>query len=343
MRRERKALPDSEGASMRRLRQTDGLRRVGLWLGRPLALLSVLTLNLALNKYAFYWSYPEILADEQGLYAKNEIEVRWRDATPREVVNKTAMYIDLLKERETDVYHAGEWASINRVAKSPGTWIVAKTRPGEGTLNSSIALYVRGDSDTHSPADLAGRPVAIEEGTGAEYTTMSELGGIIPRDEVKLKQVGEPHRRLLALLDGQVEAAYLIGPWSDIGKALGLRMILQTARQNPTTIVVRRDTDPELLRRYFRATNQTIDLIDETPEDFRESYIWRVEAILEEMGLGVPEETLRRAVLVPTWNRWERYTVEDFATTSEWMSQRGLAPRGLVPGDKVSSYELDVF
>jgi NitT/TauT family transport system substrate-binding protein len=303
----------------------------------------VLTLNLALNKYAFHWSYPEILADEQGLYAKNEVEVRWRDATPRGVVNKTTTYTDLLKERETDVYHAGEWACINRVAKSPGTWIVAKSPPGEGTLNSSFALYVRSDSSVQSPADLAGRPVAIEEGTGAQYTRINDLEGFLPRDEIKLMQVGDPHRRLLALLDGQVEAASLVGPWSDIGKALGLRMVLQTHRKNPTTIVVRRDTDPELLRRYFRATNQAIDLIGGDPETFRKSYLWRVEAILEEMSLSVPEETVRKAIVVSRWNRWERYTEEDFVRTYEWMRQRGLASRGLVSSDKVANYPLDVF
>ncbi|MDA4120049.1 MAG: hypothetical protein OK436_05635, partial [Thaumarchaeota archaeon] len=146
-----------------------------------------------------------------------------------------------------------------------------------------------------------------------------------------------------ALLDGQVEAASLVGPWSDIGKALGLRMVLQSERQNPTTSVVRRDTDPELLHRYFKATNQAIDLIGESPEAFRESYMWRVEAILEEMSLGVPEETLRKAVVVPRWNRWEKYTEEDFAKTYEWLSQRGLAPRGLVPSDKVASHELNTF
>lgn len=303
----------------------------------------MLTLNLALNKYAFHWSYPEILADEQGLYAKNEVEVRWRDATPREVVNKNVMHTDLLKERETDVYHAGEWACIDRVAKSSGTWIVAKSPPGEGTLNSSFALYVRSDSFVQSPADLAGRPVAIEEETGAQYTTISDLESSLQRDEIKLTQVGEPHKRLLALLDGQVEAASLVGPWSDIGKALGLRMVLQTARKNPTTIVVRRDMDPELLRRYFRATNQAIDLIDEAPEKFRDSYLWRVEAILEEMSLGVPEETLRKAVVVSRWNKWERYTDEDFVRTYDLMSKTGMAPRGLVPGDKVASHELGVF
>jgi NitT/TauT family transport system substrate-binding protein len=303
----------------------------------------VLTLNLALNKYAFHWSYPEILADEQGLYAKNELEVRWRDATPREVVNKTVMYTGLLKERETDVYHAGEWACINRIAKSPGTWIVAKSLPGEGTLNSSFALYVRSDSPIHSPTDLAEKPVAIEDGTGAQYTTVNDLEGFLPREEIKLAQVGEPHRRLLALLDGQVEAASLVGPWSDIGRALGLKMVLQTARKNPTTIVVRRDTDPELLRRYFRATNQAIDLIDGDPEMFRESYLWRVEAILEEMSLGLSEDTLRKAVVVSRWNKWERYKEEDFVRTYEWMRQRGLASRGLVSSDRVANYSLDVF
>ena len=305
--------------------------------------MSLLTLNLALNKYEFHWSYPEILADEQGLYAKNEVEVRWRDATPREAVNKTLMYTDLLKERGTDVYHGGEWDCVNRVTKYAGTLIIAKSPPGDGTLNSNFSLFVRRDSPVETAADLARRPVAIEEGTGSQYAAFNDLEGLIPRDEIKLVQVGGPHERLLALLDGQVEGASLVGPWSDIGKALGLRMVLNSRRQNPTTSVVRRDTDPELLHRYFKATNQAIDIIGESPEAFRESYTWRVEAILEEMSLGVPEETLRKTIVVPRWNRWEKYTEEDFTATYEWMSQKGLVPRGLVPGDKVASDELDPF
>jgi NitT/TauT family transport system substrate-binding protein len=303
----------------------------------------VLSINLSLNKYAFHWSYPEILADELGLYAKNEVEVRWRDATPRGAVNKSVMYADLLKERETDVYHAGEWDCINRVAKTPGTWIVAKSLSGEGTLNGTFALYARSDSAVHSPPDLSGRPVAIEEGTEAQYIAITDLEGFLPREEIKLVQVAEPHRRLLALLDGQVEAASLVGPWSDIAKAMGLSMVLRTAKNDPTTIVVRRDMEPELLRRYFGATNLAIDMIDKAPETFRESYLWRVESILEEMSLGVSEQVLRKTVVVSSWNRWERYTEEDFARTYDWMSQKGLASRGIVPSDKVASYPMDVF
>lgn len=300
-------------------------------------------LNLAVNKYAFHWSYPELLADELGLFAKEEVKVRWIDTTPRAVVNKTTMYTDLLKEKKTDIYHAGEWACIIRVAKSPGTWIIAKSRPGEGTLNSSFALFVRSDSPVRSAEELAGKTVAIEEGTGAQYTAINDLEGHVPRDEIRLVQVGEPHRRLLALMDGQVEAASLVGPWTDIGTALGLRMVLQTTRKNPTTIVVRKDTDPALLRRFFLATSRAIDVMDESPDRLRESYFRRVEAILDEMSLDVPRETLRNAVVVPRWSRWERYTQEDFVRAYGWMRERGLAPSGEMPSGAVGSYPLDLF
>ncbi len=300
-------------------------------------------LKLALNKYAFHWSYPEILADELGLFRVNGLEVEWSDATPSSVVNKTKMYTDLLAEGKTDIYHAGEWACINRVLKAPGTEMIAKSEPGEGTLNRSFALYVRGDSAVRSPRDLAGRTVAIEEGTGAQFTAMSDLEAHMGRDLIRLVQVGEPHRRLLSVLNGAVEAASLVGPWSDIGGALGLRKVLQTTRSNPTTIVVRKGTDRDLLRRFFVSANGAIAAMNSDPRRFMGSYFRRVEAILDEMALEVPREVLRKAVSVPRWNPWVAYSLEEFQRTRVWMAERGLAPPGEARRDAVGAYPSGVF
>ena len=160
-------------------------------------------LKLALSAYAFHWSFPEIVAYESGLFRESGIEVDWRNATPPAVTNKTAMYTDLLREGRTDVYHAGEWACINRVAKSDDAWIVAKSDPGKGTLNSTFSIYVRRDSGVAGPADLARETVAIEAGTGSYFIAVQDLERFMPKASVNLVQLGEPHKRLLALMKGK--------------------------------------------------------------------------------------------------------------------------------------------
>jgi ABC-type nitrate/sulfonate/bicarbonate transport system substrate-binding protein len=300
-------------------------------------------LNLALNRYAFHWSHPEIAAYELGIFARNGVEVNWNDATPSPLTNKTSMYTDLLKEGRTDVYHAGEWACVNRVLKSPVSWIVAKSAPGEGTLNSSFALFVREESGINTPGDLSGKPIAIEEGTGAQFTTLLDLEEYLPRENVRLVRTGEPHRRLLALLRGEVAAASLLGPWSDIGRGLGLKQVLKTRRTNPTTIVARKDADEGLLRGFFHSVNEAIAKIDAAPDQFVPSYLKRVMEIVEEMELDIPEAALEGEVSVPKWNRWEPYTQGEFEATYEWMVERGLAAPGGKSAEAVHTYAAGVF
>src|SRR5713226_512600 len=271
-----------------------------------------------------------MLADELGLCEREWIQVEWFDATPSTVVNKGSMYADLVKEGRTDLYHAGEWACINRVLDSPESCIVAKSRPGRGTLNSTFSLYVAKDSVIRKAADLAGRPVAIEEGTGSYYTPLLDLEKYLKRDEIELAQIGEPHRRLLSLLHGEVDAASLLGPWAEIGNALGLREVLRTTRSNPTTTVARRDGDPLLLRAFFRVVNKAIGKISANPGRYRKSYFKYLKSILVEM----PEEIsslaprLERRITVPRWKPWVRYTSSDFNKTYGWLVAHGLSPEG---------------
>ena len=288
----------------------------------------MIDLHLSLNRYAFHWSYPEIVADKEGFFEEQNLHPVWHDATPTRVVNKTSMYTDLLSSGATDVYHAGEWACINRVLKSSNAWMVAKSPPGKGTLNSSFSLFVRRDSAVSVPEDLGGRTVAIEEGTGAQYTAIVDLERYVKREDIKLVQAGEPHRRLMALLDGSVDSASLVGPWSDIARVLGLRMVLQTERTNPTTIVVRRDTDKDLLEGFFTAVNGAIGMIDADPSRFKEDYVARVRDIAAEANIEITGRALAGEVEVSRWERWEAYTRDDFERTYRWMVERGLAEGG---------------
>ncbi len=305
----------------------------------------MLRLRLALNAYAFHWAFPEIVADENGLFGSSGVEVAWEDVTPGRATNKTALYTDLLREKKTDVYHAGEWACINRVAKADDSWIAAKSDPGRGTLNSTFSIYVRRDAGIRRPADLAGEGIAIEAGTGSYYTALQDLERFVPRDSVKLVQMGEPHKRLVALLRGEVKAASLVGPWPAIGEVFGLSLLLKTRRTNPTTIVVRKDMDRELFRRFMTATNQAIRVINRDPDRFKGSQFRRVARILEEM----PPEFRKRGkeieenLTVPRWKPWSAYTKTEFSRTSRWMSARNLLTEAPDPDGSVANYPRSLY
>jgi ABC-type nitrate/sulfonate/bicarbonate transport system substrate-binding protein len=302
-------------------------------------------INIAVNMYNFQWTFPEMVADELGLYAKHGLEVKWRDVTPAGTTDKAALYTELLKSKKTDIYHAGEWVCINRVLGSTGSWIVSKSSPSPGTLNSSFSLFVRKGSGYTSPAKLKDKPIAIEMGTGAYYTTVTDLERFMSRESAKLVQVGEPHKRFLALINKEVEAASLLSPWADFGKAASLVEIVKTTRSNPTTIVVRQDDDTDKLRRFFVATNAAIDRMNKKPDAFRELYFSKVERALSEMPAKVKRmgQGLKKTIPVPKWNHWVAYEKRDFDETYKWMVERNLAPSGHTSKEVVAANSKEFF
>jgi ABC-type nitrate/sulfonate/bicarbonate transport system substrate-binding protein len=312
---------------------------------QPLASAMVDKINIAVNMYNFQWTFPEMVADELGLFEEQGLEAKWLDVTPGDLADKAVLYTELMKAKKTDVYHAGEWVCILRVLGTTGARMIAKSMPSPGTLNSTFSLWVRGDSKYKSPADLKGEPIAIEMGTGSYYTTLQDLERYMPRGSAKLVAVGEPHKRFLALLDKEVEAASLLSPWADFAEAASFREILKTKRSNPTTIVVRQDDDPDKLRRFFIATNSAIDRMNEKPDEFRELYFKKVERALREMPARVKKlgPGVRKTLRVRRWNHWVAYTKEDFERTYSWMVERKLAPSGHTSDEVVASNAEAVF
>ncbi len=302
-------------------------------------------ISIAVNMYNFQWTFPEMVAEELGLFEEQGLEAKWLDVTPAGNTDKAVLYTELMRSKKTDVYHAGEWVCILRVLGSKGAKILSKSMPSPGTLNATFSLWVRGGSGYSSAADLKGKPIAIEMGTGSYYTTLQDLERFMPKGSAKLVAVGEPHKRFLALLNGQVEAASLLSPWVDFAKAASFVEILKTKRSNPTTIVVREDDDPEKLRGFFAATNTAIDRINGKPDEFRELYFEKVERALGEMPARVRKlgQGVKKTLRVPKWNHWVAYEKRDFDKTYKWMVDGGLAPSGHDSKDVVAGNAREVF
>lgn len=287
-------------------------------------------LNLAISRYAFYWSFPEIVADYMSLFKESGLQIKWHDITPSSIVYKGDLYVDAMKNGLTDLYHAGEWACISRVINSGIGWVVAKSLPSEGTLNSTFSLFVRPDSDVKEPRMLAGRKIAIDLGTGSYYTALQDLESFVSKDKIKFVQIGDPHKRLIALVRGEVDCASLLGPWSELAKVMGMKCLLSTRRKNPTVIVVRRDLEPSTINAFFKAVNHAIELINNEPDRFKKIYFEKVRIILLEMPDEIRsyEDELLKVIKVPRWMKWEPYTKEDFDIAYRWMVERSLVDRG---------------
>jgi ABC-type nitrate/sulfonate/bicarbonate transport system substrate-binding protein len=290
-----------------------------------------LEIKLASNRFAFHWSFPEILADARGFFASENVQIQWTDVTPQKSMNKSEMYIDILERDIADLYHAADWVCIDRTTKSKKGWMVAKSPAQPGTLNSSFTLFSQKDSGISAPKDLAGLPIAVDLGTGSYYTALQDLERFISRERINVVQIGEPSQRLVALLEGRVSGASLLSPWADFARALGMTEVLKTSRAGSTVLVARRDLGLDVLRNFFNAVNRAIGLIDRDPNSCREEYFSKIETILPSMPEPVKKaaESLKPTIPVPAWAPWEPFSEKDFELAYNWMVDRRLALPGL--------------
>jgi NitT/TauT family transport system substrate-binding protein len=84
------------------------------------------------------------------------------------------------------------------------------------------AIFVRPGSRIERLYELRDVPVGIGMMAGSHFTTLKTLGEVLPKEHVKVVHSGGPGQRLLALLDGEAEAANLLDPEISIAEAKGL-------------------------------------------------------------------------------------------------------------------------
>jgi hypothetical protein len=114
-----------------------------------------------------------------------------------------------------------------------------------------FGIYVRPGSTRERLTDLRGVPVGVGIMAGSHFTTLQTLEKILPRDQIVIRNFGGPGRRLLGLLDGDLEAATLLDPEIPIADARGLRKLAMG--EFKTLFWVHEQLPSQLLGGYFRA------------------------------------------------------------------------------------------
>lgn len=162
---------------------------------------------------------------------------------------------------------------VEEVANSACAWgSVCNAGAGVGRFVPDLygvarfALFAAPDSGITRLSDLDGVPVGVGAMAGSHFTTLATLEQVLPRDRVRVADIGGPGRRLTALLDGTVRAATLLDPEIALAETCGLRPL--ALGEFRTLFWVSATVSPDVLARYFRALRRADEALRAQPERF---------------------------------------------------------------------------
>jgi NitT/TauT family transport system substrate-binding protein len=272
----------------------------------------------------FSFMLPQRVASEQGYFAEEGLDVELIERDREEVDWKYIPAEDTLTgDYEVDLYPVCKWESLKRTWDMDDGKIVAR-----GTFaDQPYSVFVRPDSDIHSPEDLAGVPVGVNRRTGQEYTAIKALEDHMDSDAVELSHQGMPTDRLRALRDGDVDAVMLLEPQSTLAEHLGFRSVMEF--ENHMGVVGADGLSGEALDAFMTAYARAVADINDNPDAYREVYLDMLTAeddagVAPDLFEDVDMDELRADIEVP------EYEVPDLADRDElrmhldWMKQREL-------------------
>ncbi len=267
-----------------------------------------------------HFRLQEWVADEKGYftaegldYVFNE-EVQASDGGIHDKGKKVGAYQSFEQGRSADVSCACHW-TVN-VAASSG---LGKLFP-EAYSVAPAGIFVSPDSPVRQPSDLAGVPISVGYQSGSHYSSIQALEQYLPAEKINLSfNDGMLFKRMQLLLDGQIPAAALFsGPYY-FAEQLGFRKIIDTTFMIATMITG--DTQPEQLRKYFRALQRAQRDIDLRPEAYthyyQKEFPVRYHSMMDPRRWGPGERIV-----------FEPYTQQAFEQSREWIAQHEIFAAG---------------
>jgi NitT/TauT family transport system substrate-binding protein len=225
--------------------------------------------KLVLETTAPFQGLPELVACNEGLFAKEGIEIEWadRDETSLKTVAKDAanpLGVDpfgshgkLLEAGKADMYNACEWGNYCRVEDTK----VGSRQLGRRAIVSYAGIVVRPESPVYTGQQLANRAVGVPFYAGTHYLALHLLSGFMPREAVRIVPAPSGSRsRLNAMMRGDVEAVTLTEPYLTLAEKKGCRAICAAFYHG--TEVASNSVDAETYAAFNRAVRAAVRLIN---------------------------------------------------------------------------------
>ena len=225
--------------------------------------------RLVLESTAPFQGLPELVAYDEGLFAKEGLQVEWVDrdkgvdksldiaVTNPKGVDPFASHGRLLEQGKADMYNACEWGNYCRVQDTnTGSRQLARR-----AIVSYAALVVAPDSAVYTPQQLAKKTIGVPFYFGTHYIALHMLEGFLPREMIKLCRAPNGSRyRLKALLDGEVDATTLTEPHITLAEKKGCRTICSAFFHG--TEVASDRVDAETYGAFNRAVREAVRRIN---------------------------------------------------------------------------------
>jgi NitT/TauT family transport system substrate-binding protein len=274
------------------------------------------------------WSFLDIIAADEGLFAKNGLDVEFFSVGKRESEpsDKVSWYSELITEKKLDTYSVCAWGAIDRLSADRRQKILAVSK----SSSYAFSIVVAPGLGVRTAKDLADIPIAVNMRTGSHYCVLCDLERVLPYEKIKVVHAGEPQSRLKGLLEGKFQAVALISPYTEIAVRLGYMKVAETRTVDVLAFITRGDIDPRTMTKYIDSLNQAADQLTSNPESYRGLYL----KTLKETFSGFPTrmrsnmdrviDEIGPSVAITYWSELERYPKDSYEALSLWMDKHKL-------------------
>ena len=261
--------------------------------------------KLVLETTSPFQGLPELVAYDEGLFAKEGIQVEWADRDEAGI--KTADTVDERREGRRSVRqprHAARAGQGRHVQCLRMGQLLPRRRHqvgsrqvGRRAIVTYAAIVVRPDSPVYTPQQLAGRTVGVPFYAGTHYLALHLLEGFMPRDQINVcARPNGSRNRFDLMMKGEIEATTLTEPYITLAEKKGCRVICSAFFHG--TEVASDRVDAETYAAFNRAVSEAVRRINANKKAYLHYFIDYHKARDPEIGTLKPEDLREGRIVV---------------------------------------------
>ena len=290
--------------------------------------------KLVLETTAPFQGLPELVADQEGLFAKEGLEIEWVEResedkstqvnvnTPKGL-NPFSSHGKMLEQGKADMYNACEWGNYCRVQDTQ----VGSRQVGRRGIVTYAAIVVRPDSAVFTAQQLAGKTVGVPFYFGTHYLALHLLEGFMPREDIKLCRTSNGSRqRFDAMMRGEIEATTLTEPYVTLAEKQGCRTICEAFYHG--TEVASDRVDAETYGAFNRAVREAVKRINADKAKYLHYFIDYHAKKDADIGRLTPQDLRASRVVVcdPA-----PIPLDEMQRTYDWLKNWGMLEQTATP------------
>jgi NitT/TauT family transport system substrate-binding protein len=290
--------------------------------------------KLVLETTAPFQGLPELVADREGLFEKEGLQIEWVEResddksthvnvnTPKGL-NPFSSHGKMLEQGKADMYNACEWGNYCRVQDTQ----VGSRQVGRRGIVTYAAIVVRRDSQVFTGQQLAGKTVGVPFYFGTHYLALHLLEGFMPREDIKLCRTSNGSRqRFDAMMRGEIEATTLTEPYVTLAEKKGCRTICEAFYHG--TEVASDRVDAETYGAFNRAVREAVKRINADKAKYLSYFIDYHAKKDAEIAALTPQDLRASRIVVcdPA-----PIPLDEMQRTYEWLKSWGMLEQTATP------------